>query len=188
MADELPKSRDASKPFYWDALPDEEIESARRGFLENEHAKEIAAVKCSHDKAIELLEIAANYLESREQMPYPLADYIAKAFRATARAKATDALSITEASRNTLAATLYITASRRPKTTAKEVGTRMYRLMMERAQNRKPLTETAAAKEVATMLNIGLQTVKDHWIKWQGKNPDSYRRLKRDAKAFKNNG
>jgi hypothetical protein len=189
MTDQLPKPRDASAPFSWDSLTDEENEQAHQNFLTMEHAEDIEAAACDSNKATELLLIAAGYLERREQMPYPLADHIAKAFNNTASAKESDALSIFEARRNTLAAALKITApGPRPKSTANKVGTEIFRLMMNRAQNKRPLSETAAAREIATMLKIKHRTAKDHWVIWKETNPDSYKLLIRYGDLYKVGG
>jgi len=185
MTNELPKPRNANEPFCWESLSPEDSEQAKNEWLASEHEQDIKKAICDSDAAVKLLEAAAGYLERREQMPFHLADYIAQAFRATAKGKESDTLTVTEARRNTLAMWLNITApGKRPKATDEEIGLNIFRLMLERATNRHPLSETAAAKEVAAMFGIGLQTAKDHWKKWKDSNPETYELLKKYVKAY----
>jgi len=189
VTDRPPKSRDASKPFSWDDLTEDENIAAHNFWLNMEYVEEVKAAITSSDIAVTLLSDAAGYLERREQMPFHLADHIAKAFRATVKAKATDALSKTEAKRNTLAAMLNITApGKRPKVTDEEVGLSIFRLLLERAQSKRPLSETAATKEVAGMLGKKHRTIKDHWKNWKDSNSEEYKLMNKFLKGYKKLG
>lgn len=171
---------------FWAALSPEELENAKLGYLIMAHEQDIRDAKAHADKAVQLLDVAASYLEKREQMPFPLADHIAKAFRATLKAKANEkdgSFSVSESRRNTLAAMLNITApGKRPVADERYLGNSIFRLMIDQAEKGEPISETAAAKDVAKEFNIKHRTAKDYWVKWKDNNPGSYQRLLEQVK------
>jgi len=187
MTDRPPKSRDASKPVSWDDRTEDENIAAHNLWLNMEHLEDVAMAVCSHDKAIELLALAAGYLERREDMPYPLADHIAKAFRTTVSAFKYGIAA--QGGRDALASALKLTApGKRPAVDTQQVGNSIFRVMLGHAQDGSPITETAASKEVACMLGKKHRTIKDHWVKWKDSNPEKYELMNRFLKGYKKLG
>jgi len=185
----LPEEKREAVKAFWESKTPEEIGRAKKTFLAITHEQDIKQAVCDSDTAVALLEVAAGYLERREQMPFHLADFIAKAFRAAATANESDSLSVTEARRNALAAGLNITApGKRPKADTQQVGDCIFRVMTGRAQDKSPITETAAAKQVSLTLGISHRAAKDHWKKWKKTNPDRYDLLLKVLQAFKVGG
>jgi len=172
-----PEKADAIRAFWASKTPDE-IENARQGYIATAHMQDVRDAMTSGEVAVQLLDIAASYLEKREQMPFHLADHIAKAFRAVVKATENENVSVSESRRNTLAAMLNITApAMRPSVDRRYLGNCVFRLMIESAQKGEPISETKAAKIAARDLNISHRTAKDHWKSWKDTNPDRYQLL-----------
>lgn len=66
-----------------------------------------------------------------------------------------------------------------------KVGYGVYTLIMDRVQNNQYLSETDAAKEIASMIGISHQTTKKHWNKWKIENLDDYKLLKKNMRELK---
>jgi len=182
----LPKKKREAVKEYWSGKTEQELANAKTGYLYLEYMLEVEQAATDEEMASSLLVVAACFLEDRRPIPYHLADYIAKAFKAAASTTASISFSTAEAKRNMLASMLNITSSnRRPKSSPTIIGNSVFRLMMQHAQSGQFISETSAVKEVAQIESVGLTQAKEYWKSWKKLEQVSYARLKEGIALFK---
>lgn len=142
-----------------------------------QHGNDVARAECSAEEAAKLLDYAAGYLERGEVMPKSLADFIAKAFRATVRVDH-DQRPVT------LAAWLKLTAlNRRPKYTKSQRSLAFMMFAMRAASFDWSETQTIA--KIAESSRISKTQARTWWKEWKAENPSSLVTAERQGKKWK---
>lgn len=130
-----------------------------------QHGDDVARAECNAEEAAKLLDYAAGYLERGEVMPKSLADFIAKAFRATVRVEH-------EHRPVTLAAWLKLTAlNRRPKYTKSTIALGMMIYAYEAASFQRSETQTIAM--IARNWQVSKTQARMMWKTWKADNPNT---------------
>lgn len=126
------------------------------------HAETVERSDCSEESAAKFLELAAGYLERREVMPEPLADFISTAFRIAA--------SVEPEQRPTkLASLLNLTAlNKRPAFTKIEIDGFMLWHVFRAASIGQSETKTIAG--IAKAQGVSLTTARTYLKEWRRRN------------------
>jgi len=141
------------------------------------HHDDVAQAECSAEAAVKLLELAAGYLERREVMPKILADFIATAFRTTAKVEH-------EHRPAWLAASLKLTApNRRPKYTDTTLSLVMRNYALYAATF--DWSETKTIEELAAAGGVGTTQARTWWKEWKKKNPNALAAAEFHAASWK---
>jgi len=145
--------------------------------FEDLNTHQIDLAKCSAENAVKLLEKAAGCLERREVMPAPIADFIAKAFRATVRVDH-DQRPVT------LAAWLKLTAlNRRPKYTKEQLSMALTGVAMSVACF--GWSETQTKIRISRAWGVSETQALTWWKEWKEKNPKVLESAERHAESWK---